>query len=377
MILGFLRSLIGPLGQQQLPVFEMLHSTVMTKKLSNAPQWNTLTKKRKSLTFTGLQLAHAVVKADFLEYRNPILPGAGFLLQSHHVIDWSSPDFCLKKGGSSLLSDFTRTSMAGRIGQGITLLFANSLEYAFTAHLRQHLESIGVATTKKGKLLPVADFVCDGPNRALFESKASFSEKKNHPSTVKSDLKAALLKQVNPWKGKLNPAATKSYVVGTYMREKADPTCDPTSLVFVDPGEPMIDGELDLPIAMLRRLNYASWLSAMGISESAERLRSHQTDGQRSIAFLIFDVMGHRIAVTDFLCYDWPFHPQRAFAAGFELNALRAIQSAALGDDRQLLAYRPLLDIPGNGMGYSIFPDGTFLGSFNPSQIIERFEVRL
>lgn len=63
-----------------------------------------------------MNLAHAVVTADFLDYTSPLLPGLGFLLQSYEIIDWTNPDLCLNKDGANKLSDVAHSALCARIG---------------------------------------------------------------------------------------------------------------------------------------------------------------------------------------------------------------------------------------------------------------------
>lgn len=389
-MLPHVRSLIGALGHKRLPVFEMDKATVLAPRLSRNTRWKSVTKPKGDLRFRGVQLAHAVVKSDFLEYRNPLLPGIGFVLQSHHIVDWSRSDLCLQIGGSTLLSDFARTSMTGRVGQGLALLFAYSQGYVFTAHLREYLQSQRIpVNTVNGRPLAVADFVCDGKGRAVVEAKSSFSVQRNEPSNVKRVLKKALNDQVSPWMKRLNPVATKSFVVGSYLREHSNPRCDASALVFVDPEGDGGGGDIEMSPATVRRENYAAWLCAMGLLQEAERMRSRESQHLGKVSFVVFRVGERTVAFPE--RSDWSFltgivpHRElsgRWFAAGIHLDALKALQAAARGDDARLLDYRPLeygVDevTQGDGDAYSVFPDGTFLGSFAPRTPVTVVEVEL
>src|SRR5262245_25885714 len=114
LMLQLLASWIGPFGLFKLPVFEMKVATVLGGRLPNNATWASATQARQVLTFSSIQLAHSVIRADFLEYRHPLLPGIGFLLQASSVIDWRNRTLILRPNGRNLLNDFSRTSLAGR-----------------------------------------------------------------------------------------------------------------------------------------------------------------------------------------------------------------------------------------------------------------------
>jgi hypothetical protein len=372
MMLRHFLSVVGSLGSKTLPVAELSMATVGLKRLPRAPQWNALTVQRDELRFTGTQLAHAVIKADYLEYRNPLLPGIGLVLQSHHIIDWNSQQFCLRAGGATLLSDFARSSLTGRLGQGLALLFSHYRGFSFTCHLREYLESQGISTRgADGRALPVADFLCDGNanDRCIVESKATFSQQQNCLSSTKSDLKSALDKQVLKWMNRVNPPVAKSFVVKSYLREHTDPHSDPSVLAFVDPPGDDEERDVELSSATVRRENYAAWLTAMGLTAEGERLRNRQADGRQEVPFIVFEIGQRRIAfpAEDERMF-WPdfFHYGHTLPIGIDDAALTAIENSVAGDDEPLLAYVPQDGFPvqGEGYAYSVFPDGSFLGNF-------------
>ncbi len=256
----------------------MPHATVTGSRLPKNSQWATATIQHPALTFRGTQLAHAVVKADFLNLTNPLMPGLGFILHSHLIVDWSNSSFCLRPGGSAQLSDFVEKSLSGRLGQGLAILYAHERGFAFASHLREILEGQGVATRgPDGRDLPVADFLCEGNGRArcVVESKASFSQTTNCPKLTKATLKDALAKQVTPWVSRVSPPATKSFAIANYLRDHADPTNDPSVLVFVETGGGSAGGGTEISTSAIKKHNYAAWLHAMGFPQAGRRLRAY------------------------------------------------------------------------------------------------------
>ena len=152
--------ILSAFGNHNVDVYEWAQADVRKSRLSNGPKWDDLARRHPILTFTGWQLAHAVVKADFLVERDLLLPGLGLLLQVDRIIDFKAgANLRTVPGSSSSLNDFTRTSLSGRLGQGLSILFAQSKGYNFAGHLASdpavpsHLASLHGKTTK------VADFL--------------------------------------------------------------------------------------------------------------------------------------------------------------------------------------------------------------------------
>ncbi len=124
---GGLARLLAAFGKSSVDVYEWNQSDVRKDRLPNGPIWTSLATPRQKLNFTGWQLAHAVVKADYLIERALLLPGLGLLLQLDHIVDFASAsNLKLVPGTVDTLNNFTRTSLSGRIGQGLSLLFAQS-----------------------------------------------------------------------------------------------------------------------------------------------------------------------------------------------------------------------------------------------------------
>lgn len=394
MILPYVRSIVGALGTKTLEVAEMPHTTVTGTRLPKNPQWTTATIQRPSLHFRGTQLAHAVVKADFLNPTNPLMPGLGFILHSHLIVDWSNTSLCLRPGGNAQLSDFVEKSLSGRLGQGLSILYAHKRGFAFAGHLREILEGQGVATRDSaGRDLPVADFLCEGNGRArcLVEAKASFSQVKNCPKATKATLKDAFAKQVNPWMGVISPPATKSFAIASYLRDHTNPTSDASVLVYTETGGGSAGGEAEIDSLALKRHNYAAWLHAMGFPQAGYRLRSRDSTETQPVEFVVFELANMGIA------FPWPwFEPWELWlepflwrhrsvqwlGIGMEVNTLRAVSAALQGDDGQLSDLSALegdgvVSDAGQPYEYSLFPDGTFLGSFRPRPPVRAEEIPL
>ncbi|MCW4578896.1 hypothetical protein, partial [Gluconacetobacter entanii] len=200
-MLGGVGKLLTAFGTKSIDVYEWTQANVRKARLPNGPIWGNLALPRPRLQFNGWKLAHAVTKADYLVERNLLLPGLGFLLQIDGIIDFSAgANLRLVPGSVATLNDFTRTSLTGRVGQGLSLLFAQSKGYRFVCHLASDGDVVRhMASALPTKKLKAADFLFEngGGRRVILESKASFSQLVNEPSLIKSVLKTALMDQVD------------------------------------------------------------------------------------------------------------------------------------------------------------------------------------
>jgi hypothetical protein len=365
------------MNSTSIEVFEWKRADVTMKRLPNNPNWSMYADNKGPLDLTGVGLAHAVVRADFLVAQNFLLPGLGFILQMDQIIDFrSSTNLRLLPGASSILGDVSQSSLAGRIGQGLSILFAESLGYSFCHHLSS--DTIVRAHLARTGPVRVADFMFENStkDRMILESKASFSLQNNDCTPVKSVLSAALTKQVDPSMKMFSPSASKGYAVYSCLRERGNST--PSSLIFVDPPEQ--DGEfpIEVPPDTVRRRNYAGWLKAMGLHDAATRLVSAQESSERTLhKFLVIKFGNHSFAFVDRgLAPWWCWGDHLAF--GIEVNALNAISATLQGPSDALLTYRPL-SIEGVKLQRrkSVMSDGTFFGFLEPSDFREVKSVSL
>lgn len=379
-------------GQKSVEVYEWDKSKIVGGRLDDHAAWGNVTSPRAQLQFTGWELAHAVVKADFVTSGNYGLASLGFLFQMDRILDFtSSPNLRLAKGAARAMNDVTQTSVIGRVGQGLSMLFAQSLDYRFACHLAT-LPEVGtwLAANRSTKVeKKVADFLFENEagQRMILESKATFTLDTNNPIAVKGKLRPALMKQVEPWMPRINPAALKGFAVHSALRERG---AAPSAIAFVDPEGDGPAGEVS---SFVRRENYAAWLAVMGIRGGADRLRGTQfTDefdptpvelllaeiGGRKYALVIIDELVFRpIAMkkrpphqTPKISFGDSHLVPHLFAIGLEIEGARAVQKALQGNDEALLAYRPDTDgeVPTDVLR-SIFPDGTLFGLVRPDEI--------
>ncbi|MCY0150221.1 hypothetical protein OEG84_21560 [Hoeflea sp. G2-23] len=353
--------------KRTIDVWEWKQSDILKKRLPNNPNWSALAEKHAAMSFTPLQLAHAVVKADFLNPTSIILPGIGFLLQASQIVDFNQVDFRLANGGATALNDFSGTSLCGRLAQGFTLLYADKKGYSFVGPLRTHLVACG-ALSPGAKAVKAADFLFEDANkdRIIVESKGSFADTGNDPTIVKTKLKRALENQVAPWINKLTPPASKGFVFLSQMRETGHK--EKSALIFVDPPSDQIIDPVDVPEDWLKRHNYAAWLTIMGLPRPAQRLRARDESRLRKISLPIFKVGRWKIVATQ-PYYHWGFGT--GFGVGMEASALEMVSDARSGRVENLIGYRGLEGVDDEGMFRgSLMHDGSYLGPLRGRDLI-------
>lgn len=291
------------------------------------------------------------------------MPGIGFLLQSRNIISFNTTPIELKQGASRALNDFSLTSMAGRVGQGLAILYGHSIGLEFTAHLRSYVEALPSGSPGANhKTQAMADFIfADNQNTVLVESKGSFRLEANNPSDIKTTLKKALEKQIDPWMTRLKPAPSNGYVVYSCLREGA---WDPSAIFVVDPeGDENDDLGLPFSAAQVRAENYGAWLRAMGLDEAARRLTQPFAEVGEPMRedFLIYEFDGRKYAFREDCYHDYYLWGWPAPALGIDLVALYAISSAIQSRDRGIEGF--VIDLPKQQEwrydDASVFPDGS------------------
>lgn len=359
-------NVLSAMRRSSIELFEWKREHVMKKRLPNKPDWAGLTTRSGSLPLTGIRLAHAVVKADYLIARNYALPSLGFLLQMDQIIDFrSSANLRLLNGASSILNDISQSSLTGRVGQGLSLLFAESQGYDFVGHLASNASVLAHVAASGSKR--VADFMFENSagDRMILESKATFSLHTNECSSVKTVLKQALKEQVDPWMAIVTPSPSKGFAVYSCLREMGNAT--PSSIVFVDPPGQKGGIQIELPLDWVRRQNYAAWLRVMGLRDAADRLRSASESakidrGPQEIGMRIANIQEREFAILWSIERPLAFLHTR-FCIGVDAKALRAVSAAIQGSPNALLDYSPLRpDDVDREAPMSILSDGTIFG---------------
>ena len=261
-------------GHSVLPVYECNETDVRTPYRRVPPS----TTQPENLSFDAWRLAHAVKKADCVRWPSSriLWPGAfGFLLENVHIFDWNPAEFRLGSGMSDFYADFSRTSLSGRIGQGMALLFLEDRRYSYIGRFSTLYKT-------RGKLKKSPDFVVENDRKewALAEAKGRFVPPEKS-SLVKEALKRAL-DQLDGWNKYFSPQLHNGFAISTFLRETRDPHKESSRVAFVEtkPGKPQdpVDFLPDtirwFPPDAIRRANYASWLSLMGFDDTARFLRA-------------------------------------------------------------------------------------------------------
>ena len=286
-------------GRSRLPVFEI------DKKIVQKPyaRVRPLTQPTGDLSFGAWRLVHALKKADFARRPSSSLlwPGTvGFLLEHAHLFDWSSENLRLNPGKSDSYADFTRTSIAGRVAQGMALLFLEGEGYAYVGRFDSIVRHIGSGKSsreRKQQRPKEPDFIVENgaKEQALAEAKGRFVPVDGDPD-VKGDLKAAL-EQLSSGTALIIPQPPKSFAVGTFLKEVDDCSKEPSLIAYTDPPPDEPGDPVELPGDAARRANYASWLLLMGFDGSARRLSTRSGEPERRTAPII-TVGKHQYVVT-------------------------------------------------------------------------------
>lgn len=374
--------LLQLLRTTSIEVYECDEVAVRTPKRALAPTFRQLATKQQDLTFRGIQLMHAVVKADYLDRRNLFRPGLAFLLQAQDILELSSSAITLRDNLSSVFNDFSLTGLVGRVGQGLTILYAQErLGMKFAAHLQSYLATQNGSKREKAA---AADFVFSRGNETfLWESKGSFTLKDNNANGIRRRLNDALARQVDPWMMRLIPAPINGYAVYSCLRESS---WVPSAMFVADPPEDT-SGAADTPFTpeQARRENYAAWLRAMGLYGPAARLvRDQGVEKAQSeeVSFVLHEANGRTYAFVDHSSRPYIKWSPHHTVVGLNAEVLRAISGAAQSKDgsqelhvdldrvgQEVRALEP-------GDTFSIFPDGSLFG-FPPSEPVgvERYAL--
>lgn len=344
-------------------------------------------------SFTILQLAHATVKADVIRRIHPL--GAirrmiGFLWEWGSTLTSLASNLRLD---TSFYADFVVTSLIGRVGQGLALLYCQSQGYQYLGHYK-----LFVKKTREGP-----DFVLEkqSGDRALLEAKASAE-----PSAdVKRILKKALKQlQVGFQHSNAIGSVKEGYATAALLRSPDDQKDSEVFVTSLANPTPQAQPSDDRVI----RSNYGSWLMLMGYTDLATALFSpERTYEGPTMPFFPLEVRGrttalvpigilwmeplvwpwllpHRewgyyylqgwLIIADYL-RDWPI-----LAVGLDLENLRYLTQTARQREQRLAAERlyttkaETYEIEGGVV--SIFADTTVLGIF-PLKILRKFLLYL
>ncbi|SOT98056.1 hypothetical protein [Xanthomonas arboricola] len=301
-----------PFGPAQrnssLPVYDL---TSKKAAFSSKAHIRPLSGGTDHLKFSMWNLAHAIKKAECTNSLATSVANTmalGFLLENQHLFDYSGKQFNLADGAASYLDDFSQTGITGRVAQGFALLQMECQGYGFVSRFDTFRKKLGVPipTVASGgkhksgkpivKSVKTPDFVVEkfDKQRALVESKGSFLDR-GRRADIKGSIAHALA-QLSPWGSQFSPAITKKFAIGTYLREPEINDKEPSLMIVVDPEGEQSRDAVPVPHDAVRRLNYASWLHAMGYGAVSNKLISPLLASPMTAAFEVAEFSGGQYA---------------------------------------------------------------------------------
>lgn len=376
LIYRFIKGLKVNSNMISIDTFEWNRSHVMTARLSNNPQWDFYTTPRGKLCFSLWELAHSVIKADYLIQGNLLLPSIGFLLSGNNLLKFSCDNnLRMVDDINHVLNDVTLTSYSGRLGQGITLLLANKLGYAFVGHLASDPHIKRISNSSGGKKPKIADFLFEDniKNRTIFESKASTTIQTNDTSYIKSKLKSALSNQVIPWVNTITDIK-KGYAVHSSLRGETQHVN--SSISYVDPPSENNIEQFDLDADWTKTKNYAAWFAFLNyrtisnILFDKNNIRNIDIKMRKTQSLQIIQINNCKFVILR----KENIRGEKVIAAGVEFNALKSIEDYLTGNNDTLINYKgisldaSLIDFYDEN-NISIFPDGTFIGKLDKREL--------
>lgn len=379
-------------GRSSLPIHEIDKAKVEKHRAHIRP----FPLNSGNVAFSAWRLAHAIKKADCLRWPSaPILwaGASGFLLENGHLFDWGADEFSLKSGMADFYADFTGSGLAGRVAQGMALLFLEEKGYAYVGRFETEWKQ---RASKQNRAWPTGkekapDFIAENSKNewVLAESKGGFA-----PVDMKPNIKGALkdgLDQLDGWDKRMTPQPIKSFVIGTFLYESVSTTDETSVIAFVDPEPEAPENPVEFSRDAVRRANYASWLSVMGFEDASIRVRYNAGETQRRLVPIV-TLAGRKFAVSiasvspnqfdvssrEFWddIQDWPFLPFGWFGRGIsveliglDLTVLQTLGTTQLSSKMSgLMELKPneISDAPieaeGGAFNGSIFSDGSLLG---------------
>lgn len=386
-------------GNSSLPIHELKKANVQKPNARIRP----FSKSSGNVKFSAWRLAHAIIKADCARWPSslPLWIGpAGFLLENAQLFDWQAAKFCLNEGMSKFYADFSGSSLAGRIAQGMALLFLEEQGYAYVGRFETEWKRRAAAQSKSGppgkKKAP--DFIAENEKQewVLAESKGGFASPASKPN-IKSALNAGLT-QLDGWDKHISPQPIKSFAIGTFLRESGDCSNETSLIAFVDPEPEEPEDPVEFQADAVRRANYASWLSLMGFDDAANRIRIGTGEpqrrtvpvialGGREYAVSILSVSPTQPDLSSRELWDdllhWPFgifgrleQGLRVELVGLDLEVFKTLGSvqgsskaSALMQLKSLERRDALIESDGHTFYGSIFSDGSLLGELRQNRM--------
>lgn len=198
-------------GHSNLPVHELAKAKVEKPHGRTRP----LPKASGTVNFSAWRLAHAVKKADCLRWPSaPIrwVGATGFLLENGHLFDWDASEWCLNEGMSNFYADFAGTGLAGRIAQGMALLFLEDTGYAYVGRFETEWRKRATTQNRQwpADKTKAPDFIAENARQewVLAECKGGFSTPGRKPP-IKGALREGLT-QLDGWDKYITPSQSRA-----------------------------------------------------------------------------------------------------------------------------------------------------------------------
>lgn len=355
-----------------------------------------LKEKSGDLNFSSWRLAHAVKKADcarWLNHPHLSLGATGFLIEHAHIFSWRGQNFRLNRGMSNFYADNSRTSLSGRIGQGMALLTLESLGYGYVGRFETLFSELASTNGR------TPDFVVEGRNgdRALAEAKGRIISP-GKSVNIKGALKDALVQLDNGAKVLAHPH--NRFAIGTFLREIDDLHKEPSLIAHVTIPANVSSGwygsearKSSAEADIIRRANYAAWLFFMGLWGPARRVWYGEGERKRirlptiklgrhtyalSVPGISFHSLGRKFAWQRLLSMSelWPLlnlRRARLEVVGLDLDVLKTLTSASTSKERE---FQPEGLSPDRDATY-VFSGGRFEGSiFSDGSIVGEVRAR-
>ncbi|MDZ7320971.1 hypothetical protein N4G41_04910 [Kosakonia sacchari] len=349
-------------------VFEWKLKHITLKKLPRNAKWDDFAIPHPPLEFTLWQLAHAVVKTDFLIQRNYSFHSLGLILSAHELIKLAKNDnLRLVDDINTVVNDVTLTSLIGRLGQGISLLLSYKLGYIFVGHLASDVQVKAhiAALPDSVKRVKIADFLFENSNkqRVIFESKSSYALQINDPSEIKSSLKRALDKQVDPWLNSPTTNINNGYAMHSALRGEKQPVN--SAIIYVDPPGKNRGYKIELSDEWVKVRNYAAWFKFANLFTLADKLMNGGESHLQQYSFRVEQFWGGEFVILNRHKNKY----ENAIIVGIDLQLMRAIEKYFADEKNDFInyagidSYRMFVEnIAYQAFNYSVFPDGTLIG---------------
>lgn len=343
---------------------------------------------KSTLDFYPLQFAHAIVKTDAARRLPPwtiVRRTLGFLLEWGSAI--RSRNGNLRIDVSEYI-DFVGTSLTGRIGQGLGLLYCQHQGYTYLGHYSSVFGHIPRgSSTKKGP-----DFVLEKRRqgiRALLEAKASAKDRARPPLRQAVD-------QLRGGFAHLGGRVSEGYATAVVLQDLYAHNDSEGFVIHIsNPQTSPLVPQLPTDDSVIRD-NYGTWLMFMGLTSlGAPLLRRVRPPNLPPVSVWVLEIARREIAVLPLLpawwLPEWWLYPDpdwwywrfwRCFpgswavvVAGLDLVNLRRIADAArrgepLSSDELQEAEAQVQEVDQGVL--SIFADTTVLGVLSVSALQNR-----